>query len=359
VGVWWPAPTLQDVNALTPSILSHYGLDITQASTQTLLSSTVGSATAQAAGIKIPYVGFSTNNTVAQALRPFPQFGVIPMIGNPQGKTWYDSLQMKVTKRLSHGLNVNGAFTWQKSLQEGVDAYLANAGPVTQGTGFFVNNVAAGPQASKSFSAYDQPFVFVVTASYALPKWGPGRAFQSVVKVWTLGTLLNYSSGLPIPTPNATTSLANQLFQPTLMNRVAGQPLYLVSSLNCHCFDATTTPVLNPAAWVNPAAGQFGNSSEYYNDFRYERHPVENINFGRTFKFGKEERYSLNLRAEFNNIFNRTYLNNPTATNPLAIPTFNGIGSLNGGYGYISRTVSPTLVGGQPRNGTLVARFVF
>jgi hypothetical protein len=40
-----------------------------------------------------PYNGFSTNDTVAQSLRPFPQFGNLPVSGNPLGKTWYDSLQ--------------------------------------------------------------------------------------------------------------------------------------------------------------------------------------------------------------------------------------------------------------------------
>ena len=34
--------------------------------------------------------------------------------------------------------------------------------------------------------------------------------------------------------------------------------------------------------------------------------PVENANFSRNFRFGNEGRYSLNLRVEFTNVFNRT-----------------------------------------------------
>ncbi len=30
------------------------------------------------------------------------------------GKTWYDSMQVKVTKRYSHGLQAHGNFTWAK-----------------------------------------------------------------------------------------------------------------------------------------------------------------------------------------------------------------------------------------------------
>ena len=39
------------------------------------------------------------------------------------------------------------------------------------------------------------------------------------------------------------------------MDRVPGQPLFLQDP-NCHCFDPSKTFVLNPAAWVNPPAGQ-------------------------------------------------------------------------------------------------------
>jgi hypothetical protein len=351
-GVWWQAPSLKDINAVTPQILANYGLNIANGTDQTLLTSALSSAAAIARGFKAPYAGFSLSNTVAQSIRPFPQFSNIPVIGNPMGKTWYDSLQIKATKRLSHGLNVSSAFTWQKSQQVGVDG---NANPAIAGTNF-VNNVVGNPYTNKSIGLYDQPFVFVVAASYQIPKWAPTKVLSYALKDWQIGTLLQYSSGLPIPTPAATTSLASQLFQPTLMERVAGQPLYNVD-LNCHCFDPSTTYVLNPKAWVNPAAGTFSDASPFYGDFRYQRHPMENLNFGRTFRF--KERMSLNLRAEFSNIFNRTYLNNPSATTPLsALPPLNSLGQTTGGYGFINRGVTGTQFG-QPRAGTIVVRFQF
>ena len=58
---------------------------------------------------------------MAQSLRPFPQFGFIPVSGDPLGKTWYDSLQTKLTIRPTHGLVLQSTFSYQKSLQEGVD----------------------------------------------------------------------------------------------------------------------------------------------------------------------------------------------------------------------------------------------
>jgi len=114
---------------------------------------------------------------------------------------------------------------------------------------------------------------------------------------------------------------------------------------------------LNPAAWANPAQGQFGTSAEFYSDFRYQRHPVETFGIGRLFRFS--ERMSLNIRMDFSNIFNRTYLNNPVVTGFSAPQTKDSVTGLNtGGFGYINLATTSTQIG-QPRNGTLVARFTF
>jgi hypothetical protein len=143
--------------------------------------------------------------------------------------------------------------------------------------------------------------------------------------------------------------------------RVPGQPLYL-KDLNCSCYDPTTSILLNPAAWANPAPGQYG-GAYYYGDFRGERRPVENAALGRQFRL--KERASLNLRIEFQNIFNRVYLNNPSLTSPQTPPTCKLPSGANGacasglqvvsGFGWINTS---TLLY-QPRSGQLVAQFVF
>jgi len=357
-GVWWQAPSLQDLNAVTPALLAAHGLSLNNPSNVSLLSqplSSVSAATLQQYNLGAPYAGFSSNQTVAQSLRPFPQFANIPVSGDPLGKTWYDSLQTKLTKRFSHGLTATSTFSWQKSLDTGVDGNGTIVAPSVGGANF-VNNTVAGAQQSKAISEFDQPFLFVIAGSYTLPKISYLRKASWLLQDWQVGTLLSYSSGLPIPVPQATTSTANQLFQGVIMNRVPGQPLYLVPSLNCHCYDPAETPVLNPAAWANPVAGQFGTASPFYTDYRQARHPGENINLGRTWRI--RERMSLNLRAEFSNFLNRTYLNNPTSSNPTIKPTFQN-NVLNGGFGYTSTAFSSTTQLAQPRNGTIVARFTF
>ncbi len=67
--------------------------------------------------------------------------------------------------------------------------------------------------------------------------------------------------------------------------------------------------ILNPAAWTQPGPGQFGTAAPYYTDYRYARRPIENLGFGRVFRI--TERMTMNVRMEFNNVFNRTELPNP------------------------------------------------
>jgi hypothetical protein len=349
-GVWWNAAGLICPNCLTPQELSTVGLNLNNASDRTLLASPISSALAASRGFGIPYPGFPATATVAQSLRPYAQYGNITNFHwVPIGDTWYQSLQVKATERLAHGLDFSSAFTWAKQLTSGVEDDFGRGGGV-------VTNDVFNRANQKALSSYDQPFQFVFSGSYITPKWSATskglRILSWVSRDWQIGTLLRYASGLPISAPTSTNSMATYLFQNTLFNRVPGVPLF-TQDLNCHCYDPNTTFVLNPNAWSNPAPGQWGTAAAYYTDYRYQRRPVENISLGRVFRV--KERASLQIRAEFTNIFNRAEANNPTATNALATPTRNPAGQTTAGFGYINTatTFSP------PRQGQLVARFQF
>jgi hypothetical protein len=53
---------------------------------------------------------------------------------------------------------------------------------------------------------------------------------------------------------------------------------------------------------VDAAPGQWGDSAPFYNDYRWQRQPMENVSFARNFRLGKERRHNFQLRAEFQNI---------------------------------------------------------
>jgi hypothetical protein len=362
-GAWWQAFQMVNYNALSPAILAAHGLSLNNPGDITLLNSPLNSPLASQRGFNNPpYTGFPLTATVAQSLRPFPQFnsGLTP-IWAPLGDTWYHALQAKVTKRFSHGLQFIYNFTWQKSLTLGTEN---DTGGGLNGQ---VNDVFNRGNA-KTLSGYDQTYVSTLALTYTLPKWNANKWLSYALSDWQMSPVLTYSSGLPILSPYAQNNLNSVTFQAanlapgpafaTFANRVPGVPLFAPGKdPNCHCINQSQDFILNPLAWVDPPAGQFGTAAPYYNDYRYERRPVENFAFGRIFRI--KERAEFNIRIEFNNIFNRTELPNPTSTNAKLSQTVvagrvvSGFGAVNTSSLTTGTTFSP------PRTGTLVARFQF
>jgi hypothetical protein len=359
-GVWWQAPGMININAIPFSRLQHYGLSLDNAADRALLTSFLSSPTAQQRGFGRPYANFPLGQTVAQSLRPYPQYTTINNYWNPLGKTWYDSLQIKATKRYSYGLSLDSNFTWSRALALGAER---EPNPGTTGNAVF-NDIFNRPL-NKYLSTYDIPFQFITSASYQTPRVGfSARWVNYVLSDWTYGVVLIYQSGRPIAAPTAQGTSANPtvaslVFQNTFANRVPGQPLFTVDP-NCHCYDPQKTFLLNPNAWEDPPSGQFSASPAYYSDYRTQRRPNESMNFGRSFRL--KERVTLNVRAEFSNIFNRAFWNDPTSNNHRAIQAFRPNGTTASGFGWLN-PVQLTGMGGppiiSPRNGTLVARVTF
>jgi len=350
-GVWWRTNALTNLNIYSQDFLkSQFGLDVTNAADRAILSAQIGAAAAGRFQGKIPYAGFSPSNSVAQALRPFPQFGNLQGAG-PLGKTWYDSLQAKATKRFSHGLDASYTFTWAKELQLGAD---------TDGGGGNINDIL-NRDTNKQFSSFSRPLVSILALNYTLPKWGKNKYLNYAVSDWNFAGSFQYASGLPILVPStaaATSNLATAFLRGTRAERVAGVPLFL-QDINCHCFDPAQTQVLNPAAWKDPTAGTFSPSAAYYDDFRYRRIPRESFSFGRIFRIREGMQFS--IRAEFTNALNRTQVPNPIATGyttALATTTApNGLKVYNSGFGAVATLPTNAVIG--ERSGLLVGRFQF
>jgi hypothetical protein len=286
-------------------------------------------------------------STVAQSLRPFPQFSKINYRWAPLGNTWYDSLQIKVTKRYSHGLDLTSGFTWQKELMMGSE--MESMAPWVS---VAVNDVFDRPT-NKYISGYSRPFTFFAAANYTVPSLQGNKALSWVLRDWTIGAVLQYASGIPIRVPTAQNQLSTLLFRNTFANRVPGEDLWTVD-INCHnCFDPNQDFVLNPKAWVDPPDGQFGVSAGYYSDYRQMRRPSEAMSLGRIFRIKEGVQFS--IRADFQNIFNRTFMTNPSSTNAKATQFRNPVtGKPISGFGYID-----TSTGTSPRQGIIVVRIQF
>jgi hypothetical protein len=345
------------------------GNDCARAILSQPLSSTAVIQTLAAAGIPnggVPYAcaapcGFSTSNALSTVLgRPFPQFGTIGPAGSPTGGSKYDSLQTKATKRFSHGLQAGGFFTWAQGF---------NTEPFRQD--YF------NPNSNRYVLSQIPPrtlsFNFIYTTPKAQYFANHANFVNAIIKDWQLGGFASYESGPFIVIP--TTGTAEFLTTEDIY--VKGQPLYTpgVNINNLSTYNPYTTQVLNPAAWqqcpVNTNCGTGtalgGTTGNYMKNFRGPRNPRENANIGRNFRF--KERWNLQLRAEFTNIFNRTLMPQPIATSPQTAVVKNGLGILTGGYGVINAYQAPNTAGIfdgttaasglAARAGTIIGRFSF
>jgi hypothetical protein len=313
--------------------------------TQSLNSAAVVSHLA-ASGITnyLPYAGFPATNSLQSALYAFPQFGNLAITGSPTGNTRYDSLQIKVTKRLSHGLQAGLNYTWGQGFQRPARQDFFNA----QSSVWQLQNIP--------------PQVLNFNLTYTVPKASFLPRYVNVISSdWQVGWYSSYQSGTYLTPPTSPT--ANFLTSQDI--RVPGVPLYMPGvNINDHStFNPYSAQVLNPAAWQPcPANGVCASTSTFYKDFRGPRMPSENANIGRHFRVGKERKYDFYIRGEFVNIFNRTYFGSPITTNPQN-PVTRGAGNgsiLTAGFGVINAYVQPnTPYGFAGRSGTLIARFQF
>jgi hypothetical protein len=306
---------------------------------------------------------------VRQSLLAYPQYTGSGLSGAPLGKTWFDSFQLNVTQRFSHGVSFNMNYNFAKSLES-----MGSPDVFNRGLG-------------KNLGGFDLPHQLRLTAQYDvgnLHSSAPvlkNKFVAYALSGWGMGWYLNYQSAALVgrPSSNGSTPISQFLGRgpgsAQLKKNADGSYMNPWSvdwfdydgvhhtdplDVNCHCFDPTKTVALNPLAWDNIPDGVWGADQGSYRFYRGIRAPTENANASRNFRFGKEGRYNLNLRVEFNNIFNRTVLPGPsTGGNFATAPTKSSSGATAGLYsgGFGTFNVLGGLSG--QRTGTFVARFQF
>jgi hypothetical protein len=256
-----------------------------------LLTQSVTSAAAQAANIPIPYAGFT--GSVAQALRPYPQYLNIVNNSTPNGNSTYHALQVKLTKRLTHGLTVQAAYTWAKSLTDGNIA----AGGGAAGQDFYNRRL------EKSLSPNDVPQIFVVAYTYELPFGRNHGVASAIFGGWQLSGIQQYSVGKPVQlTVNNTLPIFNGTLRPNVnpgVDMMIDHP------------DPLANPWFNKAAFSIPASYQFGSAARSYTEMRAAN--SYNESFGLMRKIKLSEKVALTLRGEFFNAFNRVVFGAPVA----------------------------------------------
>jgi hypothetical protein len=127
----------------------------------------------------------------SQLLRPFPLFTGVTTTDLNVGRIWYNSLQVSVQKRYSHGLTFSANYTFSKNIQ----------------ATSYVNATDAAP--TRVLTSFDRPQRLAFTPSYELP-FGPGRRFlnssngvvKRLVGGWQVLANTVYQSGAPMGVPS-------------------------------------------------------------------------------------------------------------------------------------------------------------
>ncbi len=284
-------------------------------------SSVIAQANAIIPGIHLPYPNFS--GSLAQMLRPWPQYSGISDLYGDVGNSNYNSLQVYANKRLSQGLSFNINYTFARGFDDTLSNMVSGQTPTAQ--------TAYNWKIEKSLTQLPAHTVNALV-TYQLP-FGKGRQFvnngglvSKVVGGWQISTIATYRSGTPIGTFMTSGCLVPQAgscwdnYNPNFSGPVRINGSWGTGNL----LGSNTTTFLNSQAFLTPANYTYGNTPRT-NAFGITNPPNYGIDMNLKREFTFRERLTLALQADAFNIFNLTTFS-PPATN-ISSSTFGKITS--------------------------------
>jgi Carboxypeptidase regulatory-like domain/TonB dependent receptor len=272
--------------------------------------------------VSIPYTNFLSDfgdrATVAQALRPFPQYGDAnldtALNGQPYGNYTYEALQAQINKRFGSGFAMLANYTWSKALTDADSDYAPQGGWNGANNGM-INPY--NPQGEKSYSNFDQPQILKVAYTYELP-FGRGKKFanqsalaDAVIGGWTISNINQYSSGTPLwVRESGWTSgiFAGEATASNLGDGLNARP-NVVSGASPSGFHGGKwvfgqSRKFNAAAFSTAPSYTFGNAPRVLGNVRNFANRNEDIAVSKRFPLGRE---GMNFIFRFDafNVFNR------------------------------------------------------
>lgn len=251
--------------------------------------------------------GWGNSATVAQSLRPFPQYGTMVHVNSGDGQTWYDSLQTKIERRFGP-LNVMGSWVWSKNLARLTYRQIFSQGSNVQTQDAYNLNDA------KTYAYMDIPNFVNIIVSYQLPIGkgkrffsSAGRAMNLVVGGWSVSSTQQYRSGGLIQIVSTPNQLASTIFSPLQKATPTGNAIRTGVSSRDLDPDNPNIRWFNYGAnapYTNTPAYTLGTASIYNTNFRNPWFRQENLSISKSFAIWESVRFT--YRADAFNIFNRT-----------------------------------------------------
>lgn len=241
-------------------------------------------------GIKLPagaaYAGQELNYSPFGGKQLSDSFGNIRRLGNYLDSN-YNALQASVRRHFG-AFNIDANYTWSHEIDDAVN--------ILQGA--FQNS--HDPKGDYSSGDIDVRHNFTLGLVYDVPKFVQGRLGSG----WQVSSIFATRTGLPVNIALSAPFLGIDQLRPNL---VPGQSIAPANFSVPGSIDDPSARQFNKAAFVAPAAGQFGNTPR-----NYGRGPGYNdvdIALQKTTQL--HERLGLVFRAEMFNLFNHPNFANP------------------------------------------------
>ena len=280
----------QNINAVTMAQLLQYGGNANPNLTNSVANPFAG---------LLPATGINGATTTRQQLMlPYPQFGSINESNIPVGKSWYNSLQVRFDKRLTHGLNVMVSFThskWLDSLN-----YLNAQDPITQ-------------TPERTLNGTDTPNRIVVSGNWQLPFFTHTHGILGVfLHGWQANGIFMRENGFPLGAPGGFYSAG---IDPSLPNPTEQQGFntctLLTSGKTNNCNNLNGGGTL-PVAFIQQAPNTPRTLSLRFSNIRPPKVPNADVSLFKAFTL--HERMHLQFRAEAFNMTNSPQFNGPSTS---------------------------------------------
>jgi hypothetical protein len=247
---------------------------------------------------QLPFANFNPSQTIAQSLRPFPQYSGVTDIYGDFGISSYNSLQAVLTQKPRAGLSYTINYTFSKLMDD-------------TGTG----RTAYNHKYEMSPSLYDHPQNISAYGLYAEP-FGKGDSFlDKLIQGYEISAIYTFTSGTPLAIlGSGCITVDSGTCEPTLNPNFTGSARINGNwGRGSTAAALSTRPYINSSAFTEPAPYTYGNAARTapYGLFGPGGY---NLNMDLRRYFGLHENLKLMTEVDVFNVTNHTVFSNPSLT---------------------------------------------